>query len=246
MSKQLTIGAVAKQTGVSCDTIRYYEAEGVLPAPARTDAGYRLYGPTDVRRLHLIRRVRLLGVPLPEVKQFVDEAFASECGAYGRQLLALVERQRADIDRRIAALEDLRADLDTLVPPARQVGALAPPGLTVAVCGRCPLVDAAGSLQDYCRCHPPEPPPGTARAALNKGGRRRAGWATLAAPLLLCLACCLPPLAVVGGVVLAAAVGLLSQNLWVALGGVALCALVLGTIGVARRYRRARTVSALA
>ena len=50
MAANLTIGAVARRTGVPVPTIRFYEAEGVIPAPARTAAGYRLYGTTDIRR----------------------------------------------------------------------------------------------------------------------------------------------------------------------------------------------------
>ena len=51
MAAALTIGAVARETGLPVRTIRFYEAEGVLPAPARTASGYRAYSANDVRRL---------------------------------------------------------------------------------------------------------------------------------------------------------------------------------------------------
>ena len=101
MAERLTIGAVARQTGVPVPTIRFYEAAGVIPTPARTAAGYRLYGATDVRRLRLVRRARLLGLGLPEVKALVEQAFASECTAYVTRLLDHIGQQRRDISRQI-------------------------------------------------------------------------------------------------------------------------------------------------
>lgn len=68
MTNRLTIGALSRRTGVPIKAIRFYEARGVIPAPARTEAGYRLYSPADVRRLRLVRRARLMGLALPEVK----------------------------------------------------------------------------------------------------------------------------------------------------------------------------------
>ena len=106
MNQKLTIGKVADQSGMSVPTIRFYEAQGIIPAPQSTDAGYRVYAPNDVRRLHLARRARLLGLSLPEVKDLVERAFSSECGVYAQEILQLVATQRARIDRQIAVLAD--------------------------------------------------------------------------------------------------------------------------------------------
>jgi len=57
MIENRTNGTVARHIGVPVRTIRFYKAEGLRPAPARTAAGYRLYTTTDVRRLRLIRQV---------------------------------------------------------------------------------------------------------------------------------------------------------------------------------------------
>lgn len=59
-----TIGQLAEQTGVSAKTIRYYESIGLLPQPSRGENSYRRYGVADVNRLCLLRRIRLLGLPL--------------------------------------------------------------------------------------------------------------------------------------------------------------------------------------
>ena len=58
MDRRLTIGQLAETVGVPRKTIRHYEEVGVLPTPARSGAGYRLYTDLDVRRLELVRRAR--------------------------------------------------------------------------------------------------------------------------------------------------------------------------------------------
>ena len=143
MAEHVTIGAVARQTGVSVPTICFYEAEGVIPAPARTAAGYRLYGTTDVRRLRLVRRARLLGLILPEVKALVEQAFASECGAFVARLLDQLAQQRRDIRRQIHELQALAAELDGLEEHVRHAQPDLVPGRRVADCGFCPLIDDA-------------------------------------------------------------------------------------------------------
>lgn len=66
MEGRLTIGRLATEAGVPADTIRYYESVGLLPPPARSEAGYRLYPRAELRRLRLIRRAKLLGLSLAE------------------------------------------------------------------------------------------------------------------------------------------------------------------------------------
>jgi DNA-binding transcriptional MerR regulator len=70
----LTIGAVAKRTGIKIPTIRFYEEEGLLPAPPRTESGRRLYGDREVRRLAFIRHARQLGFELPQIRDLLDLA----------------------------------------------------------------------------------------------------------------------------------------------------------------------------
>jgi DNA-binding transcriptional MerR regulator len=148
MTETLTIGAVARQAGVSTKTIRFYEAQGVLPRPARTDNGYRFYSPSDVRRLRLIRRARLLGVPLPEVKLLADQALSATRDDFGEQLLHFIASQRAAIDHRMADLTALKTELDDLEVHARHSQARAWPGQRVADCVYCPLLDEEGGECD--------------------------------------------------------------------------------------------------
>jgi hypothetical protein len=59
----LPIGKLAEQSGVNIETIRYYEKVGVMPSPDRTAGGYRVYGPSHVKRLSFVRRGRELADP---------------------------------------------------------------------------------------------------------------------------------------------------------------------------------------
>ena len=74
MDKPLTIGVLARESGVNLETIRFYERSGLLPPPQRSAAGYRHYQAGDVRRLRFIRRGRELGFSLEEIRSLLDLA----------------------------------------------------------------------------------------------------------------------------------------------------------------------------
>lgn len=104
----LTIGKLARDSGVGIDTVRFYERAGLLPPARRTPSGYRLYGAADRDRLQFIRRAKALGFTLDEVRELLK---LSE-GRGGRAgVKALAERRLADIEARIRELSALR---DTL------------------------------------------------------------------------------------------------------------------------------------
>lgn len=97
------IGALSRRTGCPIETIRYYERIGLLPRPARTAGGYRMYGEDAGRRLAFIIRARALGFSLPEVRALLGLAEGREpsCAAV-RDLAAahLVETCRKIDDLR--------------------------------------------------------------------------------------------------------------------------------------------------
>jgi len=68
---QLTVGQLASRTGVRADTVRYYEREGLLPVPQRTEREHRRYGRDDVDRLLFIRGAQRLGVRLAEIRELL-------------------------------------------------------------------------------------------------------------------------------------------------------------------------------
>ena len=68
MTALLTIGEAAKQSGLSARMIRHYESCGLLTDAHRTDAGYRLYNPTQLQLLGIIAQARVLGFSLEQIQ----------------------------------------------------------------------------------------------------------------------------------------------------------------------------------
>lgn len=108
----MQIGELADRLGVNPRTIRYYERIGLLPEPERTASGYRVYSDTDVERVTFIKTAQRLGMALDEIREILDLRHRGErpC-AYVRDVL---RRHVADIDARIAELQDLRTSLTEL------------------------------------------------------------------------------------------------------------------------------------
>jgi DNA-binding transcriptional MerR regulator len=144
MQARLSIGAVAKQTGIPASTIRFYEAQGVLPPPARTAAGYRTYTPDDVRRIRLALRARFLRMDLAKIRDLVQRAFSSDCADFADQLLQRIEAHHEQVVRQIAALESLRLELQAAADHVRHARGVATPGQRVSECSACPLIDDEG------------------------------------------------------------------------------------------------------
>lgn len=76
LAPRFTIGVLARKTGCNIETIRYYEKAGIIPHPARSEGGHRLYGAGHLKRLAFVMKARVLGFTLSEVKallRLVDE-----------------------------------------------------------------------------------------------------------------------------------------------------------------------------
>lgn len=108
----MQIGDLAAATDTSVQSIRYYEREGLLPAPARTQANYRAYDTVHVQRLQFIRRCRALDMTLDEVRallQFIDTP-QDDCAAVN----ALLDAHLGHVRHRIAELRRLEKELQHL------------------------------------------------------------------------------------------------------------------------------------
>ncbi len=112
MDPTLNIGGASQRSGVSPKMIRHYEAIGLLPAPHRTEAGYRLYGPDDIHTLQFIRRARDLGFGIPDIAQLLDlwRDRHRASAAVKRLALSHVEALQARID----ALDAMKRTLQQL------------------------------------------------------------------------------------------------------------------------------------
>ena len=109
----LRAGAIARMTGVSRDTVRYYERRGLLPRVPRDANGYRKYPESAVRRVIVVRRALDAGFSIRELSQVLRERDAG--GAPCRQVLAIGRDRLVDLERRIEGLIALRDDLRTLL-----------------------------------------------------------------------------------------------------------------------------------
>jgi DNA-binding transcriptional MerR regulator len=105
----MTTSEIAKQCGVSADTVRHYERVGVIPAAARGPNGYRSYPRETVERVRLVRRALAIGFTLDEIGRiFRDrEAGSPPC----RQVRAMAGEKLADLERRIEEMRTMRDEL---------------------------------------------------------------------------------------------------------------------------------------
>lgn len=108
----LKIGELSKRTGCQVVTIRYYEKEGLLRRPERSDGNYRLYDDSDVERLHFIRRCRLHGMNLAEIRDLL--AFRDSPAPSCAWINELVEKHIANVEEQIASLQHLKEHLEGL------------------------------------------------------------------------------------------------------------------------------------
>ena len=129
MIKDMTIGKLSSKTGVNTETIRYYEKEGILPPPPRTESGYRVYTEEHCKRLMFVRRSRELGFSLNEI----------------RTMLAMVDGGSltcAEVkDVTITHLDDIRekiSDLQKLEKTLQKIASQCKGGKTP----NCPIIDA--------------------------------------------------------------------------------------------------------
>jgi Cd(II)/Pb(II)-responsive transcriptional regulator len=108
----MKIGELAQVAQCTVETIRYYEKEGLLPAPERTAGNFRVYGPEHVERLRFIRNCRALDMSHDEINTLLGLADQAEqgCGAVND----VFDQHIAHVDERIQELTHLRQQLTAL------------------------------------------------------------------------------------------------------------------------------------
>ena len=109
----MKIGEVARQAGVSVDTVRFYERRGVLPAPERLASGYRTYASATVSRILVARHLQQLGLTLDEVVAALhaNDRSGATCASERWRLETVVDR----IDAKLAELRTLRREIRSVM-----------------------------------------------------------------------------------------------------------------------------------
>lgn len=109
----IRIGDLARRAKVSVRTIHYYEEMNLLQPVARTDTGYRLYDKTAIQRLETVKRMKLLGLKLDEIR-FLMETYEEKgiCGPVRQHLRELLQSHIQKIEGQIAELNRLKLNLE--------------------------------------------------------------------------------------------------------------------------------------
>lgn len=126
----LTIGKLARESGVTVETIRFYERKGLIDQPEKPLSGYRRYPAEAGVRVRFIRNAKELGFSLREIGELLTLAGTSKVNRGGMR--AKAEAKIAEIDEKVAGLLSLRKELSALVEVCRS---------GKKEC-RCPIVEA--------------------------------------------------------------------------------------------------------
>lgn len=113
----MTIGRLARMTGVSVETIRYYERRGLIEQPGKPVSGYRKYPVETEARVKFIRSAKELGFSLREIGELLALAEPSKVNRKGMR--AKAEAKIAQIDAKVGDLLRLREELSGLVEACR-------------------------------------------------------------------------------------------------------------------------------
>lgn len=109
----LTIGKLALRVDVTTDTVRYYEKEGLLAPARKTDAGYRLYDDTAIRRLRFIKQAQHCGFSLAEIRELL--ALKSSDAACCKDVRSVAIEKKLYLEHKIKALQVMSQALSELI-----------------------------------------------------------------------------------------------------------------------------------
>lgn len=107
MENALRIGEVASRSGVSIDTVRYYERRRLLPVAPRTSAGYRIFTDESIERVLFIKQAQELGFSLDEIGTLLTNEGINDC----QRVHDLLNVKLAELDARLRSIRDFRGKL---------------------------------------------------------------------------------------------------------------------------------------
>lgn len=158
----ITVSKLAEEVGTSADALRYYERIGLLPAPERSPAGYRLYDADAIERVRFIKRAQRVGLRLDDIRGLVEVLGRGLCPCGGTR--RLLEERLAELDEEMALLNRLRSDIRTMLDDPEAVA-----GDDTATCGS--LCGGLLQIQPGGRRSTPASPASTKTRLTTKGPR---------------------------------------------------------------------------
>lgn len=112
-TQRLTVGKLADLAGVSANAVRFYEREGLMKVPAKTDSGYRLYGLEAVERLRFIKQAQHCGFTLSEIQALLQ--LRDEASSCCKDVRSKVIEKKLELEARIKAMKAMSKALDKLI-----------------------------------------------------------------------------------------------------------------------------------
>ena len=131
----LTIGQVAKHSGLGLETLRFYERKGLIEEPPRTDSGYRQYPEDVVGRIRFIKRAKELGFSLKEISELLS--LRVDPGTTCADVRKQTELKLTDVEEKIRALRRIKTALKKLAASCVGTGPTS----------ECPILEALDSQQ---------------------------------------------------------------------------------------------------
>lgn len=132
----ISIGTLAKRTGVKVPTVRYYEQSRLLDEPERTSGNQRRYSERDVERLSFIRHARELGFSIEAIRALIEMSNHPDRPCKDADRIA--EEQLAGVRTRIARLKRLETELERIAS-----------GCSATTTAQCYVL---GALSDHSQC----------------------------------------------------------------------------------------------
>lgn len=113
VKSSVTIGGLAKASGVKITTIRYYESIGLIEPPDRSEGGQRLYDQKAIERMRFIRHGRDLGFPLEAIRELI--ALSQDKNHSCAEIDEIARRHAADVKQRVKRLKALERELNRMI-----------------------------------------------------------------------------------------------------------------------------------
>lgn len=128
---KMKIGEVAKQSGMTVEAVRFYERQGLLPRPPRTEAGYRVYAAADLRRLQIIRQAKRLGFSLQEIVRILRLRERGHCPCH--EVIDTLEHHLCETEAQLQRLQIFRDEIASTLKQWKRNGTREVPG--EVICG---------------------------------------------------------------------------------------------------------------